>query len=412
MRISLLIRLCAFLPAVCAATESPVPGSAELPAGSGRDIATSHCLSCHDSSRLVTPGYSRAGWQEVIRHMMKLGVALNADEQTRLLDYLARTFPPQSQRAAQLISGATRVSFREWSVATPGAFPHDPLATADGAIWYTGQRASVLGRIDPHSGAIREFPTSIKDSGPHGLTADAAGNIWFTANFAGYIGRLDPASGAITAYRLPDSRARDPHTPVFDQNGTLWFSVQGANMIGRLDPRTGAVQLAEVPTPHALPYGIAVSSKGVPFFAEFGSNRIGTIDPHTLAIHEYLLPQANARPRRLAIDSADVIWYTDYARGFLGRFDPRTGATREWASPGGSHSEPYGITTLDDAIWYSESGVTPNTLVRFDPKTGGFQSWPIPSGGGVVRNMMATPDRRGLVLAESGAGKLALVELH
>jgi len=128
--------------------------------------------------------------------MLKLGVALNADEQARLLDYLARTFPPQSQPAAQLIPGATRVSFREWSVATPGAFPHDPLATADGAIWY------------------------------------------------------------------------------------------------------------------------------------------------------------------------------------------------------------------------SESGVTPNTLVRFDPKTGGFQSWPIPSGGGVVRNMMATPDRKGLVLAESGAGKLALVELQ
>lgn len=412
MRISSLIGLCALLPAVCAAGESSVPGSAELPAGSGREIAASHCLSCHDSSRLVTPGYSRAGWQEVIGHMMKLGVALSADERARLLDYVARSFPPQSQAAAQLLPGATRVSFREWSVATPGAFPHDPLATADGAIWYTGQRASVLGRIEPRSGAIREFPTSVKDSGPHGLTADAAGNIWFTANYAGYIGRLDPGSGAITAYRMPDARARDPHTPVFDQSGTLWFSVQGANMIGRLDPQTGAVRLTEVPTPHALPYGIAVSSKGVPFFAEFGSNRIGRIDPQTFAIHEYVLPQAHARPRRLAIDSADVIWYTDYARGFLGRFDPRSGAAREWASPGGPHSEPYGITTLDDAIWYSESGVTPNTLVRFDPRTGAFQSWPIPSGGGVVRNMMATPDHTGLVLAESGAGKLALVELH
>jgi hypothetical protein len=30
----------------------------------------------------------------------------------------------------------------------------------------------------------------------------------------------------------------------------------------------------------------------------------------------------------------------------------------------------------------------------------------------VVRNMMATADHTGLVLAESGAGKLALVEVH
>ena len=31
-------------------------------------------------------------------------------------------------------------------------------------------------------------------------------------------------------------------------------------------------------------------------------------------------------------------------------------------------------------------------LVRFDPKTERFQTWAIPSGGGVVRNMMPTPD--------------------
>jgi virginiamycin B lyase len=406
-----LLALCSWLPVVCAAGESPAPAGGALPAGNGHEIAAAHCVTCHDSGRLVTPGYTRAGWQEVIEHMKKLGVVLSSDEQAVLTDYLAGSFPPQSQPAPQLIGGATQISFREWPVATPGAFPHDPLATADGAIWYTGQRASVLGRIDPRSGASREFPTSIPDSGPHGLTADAAGHIWFTANYAGYIGRLDPQSGEITAYRMPDPRARDPHTPVFDQSGVLWFSVQGANMVGRLDPKSGAVRLIEVPTAHALPYGIAVSSKGVPFFAEFGSHRIGSIDPHTLTIHEYLLPEAAARPRRIAIDSHDVIWYTDYARGFLGRFDPANGAAREWASPGGPHSAPYGITVLEDTVWYSESGVTPNTLVRFDPKSGAFQSWPIPSGGGVVRNMMPTADHSGLVLAESGAGKLALVEV-
>lgn len=101
----------------------------------------------------------------------------------------------------------------------------------------------MLGRIDPRSGAIREYPTSIPDSGPHGLTADAAGHVWFTANYASYIGRLDPASGQITEYRMPDPEARDPHTPVFDQSGVLWFSVQGGNMIGRLDPRSGEVRL-------------------------------------------------------------------------------------------------------------------------------------------------------------------------
>src|SRR5690242_15394811 len=100
MRTSWFLVLCA-LPAVGTPSESSVPSDALLPAGSGREIAASRCLSCHDSGRLVTPGYSRAGWQRVIGHMMKLGVALRADERERLLDYLAGSFPPQSQPDAQ-----------------------------------------------------------------------------------------------------------------------------------------------------------------------------------------------------------------------------------------------------------------------------------------------------------------------
>lgn len=34
----------------------------------------------------------------------------------------------------------------------------------------------------------------------------------------------------------------------------------------------------------------------------------------------------------------------------------------------------YGIaSTADGTVWYSESGVTPNTIVTFDPKTKTFQ---------------------------------------
>jgi virginiamycin B lyase len=393
-----------------AGSQTQAAGST-LPAGTGRDIAQTKCVSCHDASRLNAPGYSREGWQGVLDRMIKLGVQLSPEQAPVLTDYLARSFPPQQQAVASIIAGDVRVSFREWAVVPTGAFPHDPLATADGAIWYTGQHASVLGRIDPRSGSIQGYLTRVPDSGPHGLTADAGGNIWFTANYAGYIGRLDAKSGVISEYKMPDPAARDPHTPVFDASGVLWFTVQGANMIGRLVPATGAVKLVSVPTAHALPYGIVISSQGVPFFAEFGANKIAEVDPLSLHVQEHALPQAGARPRRLAITSDDVIWYSDYARGYLGRFDPKTGTASEWASPGGASSQPYGITALNDIIWYSESGVRPNTLVRFDPKSQKFQSWAIPSGGGVVRNMMPTRSG-GLVLAESGAGKVALVTIE
>ena len=46
----------------------------------------------------------------------------------------------------------------------------------------------------------------------------------------------------------------------------------------------------------------------------------------------------------------------------------------EWASPGGAKSQPYGIMAIGDAVWYSESNTSPNTLVRFDTKTHKFQT--------------------------------------
>jgi virginiamycin B lyase len=94
-----------------------------------------------------------------------------------------------------------------------------------------------------------------------------------------------------------------------------------------------------------------------------------------------------------------------------GRASPTTKKVEEWASPGGGASKPYGIAvTADGIVWYSESGVSPNTLVRFDPKSSAFSSTVIPSGGGVVRNMVATANGR-LYLACSGVNKVAVADI-
>ena len=307
--------------------------------------------------------------------------------------------------------GEPRVTIQEYDLPTPNSRPHDPALGPDGSLWYTGQMANKLGRLDPKTGEIKEYPLKTEGSGPHGLVADQQGNIWFTAAFKGYIGKLDPKTGAVTEYKMPDPRAGDPHTPVFDLHGILWFTVQSGNLVGRLDPKTGEVKLKVVPTPQAVPYGIVVSSKGVPYFCEFGTNKLASINPTTMEITEYTLP-AGSQPRRLAITPNDVIYYSDYARGCLGRFDTETSKQEEWASPGGPESKPYGITTTPDGVvWYSESGVRPNTIVRFDPKMRSFASWPIPSGGGVVRNMVATP-KGDLYIACSGVNKVAIVKIY
>jgi virginiamycin B lyase len=282
------------------------------------------------------------------------------------------------------------VTIREWPVPTKGAHPHDPAVGPDGSLWFTEQMVNKLGRLDPKTGEFKE------------------GNIWFTANFGGYIGKLDPRTGKVTQYAMPSEKADDPHTAVFDANGILWFTVQGGNTVGRLDPKTGKIDLQEVPTESALPYGIQINSRGVPIFCELGTNKMASINPQTMAITEYTLPEG-VRPRRLAIAADDTVYFTDFKSGHLGTLNTATRAVKLYASPGGAESNPYGIAiTPDGMVWYSESGVKPNTIVQFDPKTQKFARANIPSGAGVVRNMAATSDGR-VYIACSAVDKVGVV---
>ena len=196
---------------------------------------------------------------------------------------------------------------------------------------------------------------------------------------------------------------------MFDSQGLLWFTLQVANMVGRLDPRSGKIDLKHAPTPDSHPYGIAINSKGLPIFCEFGTNKMAKIDPKSMEITEYALPEG-ARPRRMAIDADDRVYFTDFSTGHLGRLDLASGAVKLWESPGGGKSAPYGVTiTPDGMVWYSESGVKPNTVIQFDPHTEKFARANIPSGGGTVRNMAATSDGR-VYIACSGVNKVGVVE--
>ena len=85
-----------------------------------------------------------------------------------------------------------QVAFDEWTTPSSPPYPHDPEFAPDGSVWYTGQRANVIGRLDPATGQFKEFPLPTANSGPHGLTVDRDGNVWYTGNSAALIGKLDP----------------------------------------------------------------------------------------------------------------------------------------------------------------------------------------------------------------------------
>jgi streptogramin lyase len=68
--------------------------------------------------------------------------------------------------------GVLNVQIQEYDVPTPKSRPHDPALAPDGSLWYTGQAANKLGRLDPKTGEFKEYPLKTPNSGPHGLVSD------------------------------------------------------------------------------------------------------------------------------------------------------------------------------------------------------------------------------------------------
>jgi virginiamycin B lyase len=395
----------AFVPAVALAQGKP----SGLPDGDGKQLVEATCTACHQPNLITgSSGYSQDGWKEIAGTMIDLSGS--PKEQAAITQYLATHFPPHTKRAPKLIAGTAQVSFKEWVTPTLGQRSRDPAQAPDGSIWWAGQWSDLIGRIDPKTGAMKEYRLPAKAK-PHTVLLDAQGGVWYMGNGNATIGKLDPATGKVTEYKMPDPRAKDPHSAKFDQKGILWFTMQNSNMVGRLDPATGEVKVVAMPTPNSKPYGIKVSAEGVPWVACNGAPCLVKIDPATMQLTEVKLPTPGTTVRRLAFDSAGMVWFVNSGQGKIGRVNPKTGEIKEWASPSGARSHPYAIAVIDDVIWYNESATRPDALVRFDPKTETFQSWPIPSGGvhaGIVRHMRTTREGN-LLIHQSSTNRIILV---
>lgn len=236
--------------------------------------AVAACSTCYQTIRNSTR--AAAGGRDVAGMSVKVDAPL-----------------PPSAADASIVTNDIRVAFKEWRVPTSGSHPHDPLATRDGAIWYTGQMANLLGRLDPKTGQFREYRLKTENSGPHGLVSDANGAIWFTerprriaatsddliwySDYArGYLGRLNPNTGKVIEWPSPGGRDSGPYA-ITAVDDVIWYaeSARTPNMLVRFDPKTetfrswpipsgGGVIRNMTPTPSG---GLALACSGVDMVA-------------------------------------------------------------------------------------------------------------------------------------------------
>ena len=101
----------------------------------------------------------------------------------------------------------------EWPLPTSGAFPRDPVAGSDGAIWFLEAKARKIGRIEvtpPYR--IAEFDLQGVDMEPKGLAVGADGALWFLVPGADSLARF-AVPRRIPAGALPVRAAGGPERP-------------------------------------------------------------------------------------------------------------------------------------------------------------------------------------------------------
>jgi len=117
----------------------------------------------------------------------------------------------------------------------PGAYGMD--VAGDGRVWFVEREANKIGRLDPKTGKIDEFPTPGKDI-PRRMGTDWEGNLWVGFHETGKLVKVDQKTGKFTFYEPPTKGSGayiarpDPRTKM------IWLTEQTADKIARFDPKT------------------------------------------------------------------------------------------------------------------------------------------------------------------------------
>jgi virginiamycin B lyase len=322
---------------------------------------------------------------------------------TAALAVLFSTFAVPVRATAAREADAPDYDVQEYDLPA-GSHPHDVAPAPDGGVWYTGQHAGNLGRLDPATGDVTVVPLG-PGSQPHGVIVGPDGAPWVTDSGLNAIVTVDPKTLVVKTFKLPPSRPDvNLNTATFDRNGVLWFTGQ-SGVFGRVDPTIGVVAVFDAPEGSG-PYGIATTPEGDVWYASLAGSHIAKVDRARIGLAEPFWPPTSGQgARRVWSDSMGRIWFAEWNAGQLGRYEPATDEWKEWRLPGDSPRAYAVYVDSDDIVWLTDFGA--NSIVRFDPVSEEFTSFPLPDEGAAVRQLLGRPGE--IWGAESGLDRLVVV---
>jgi streptogramin lyase len=373
------------------------------------------CNSCHTIERIVKANKTAEEWVQVFRRMSgyapgssplrpQVTVGGVQRDRTRGFDpmeigtWLAsvntsynskKSFPLKTLPRPK--GKATHTIITEYDLPRKLAMPHDVIVDADGMVWYSDFADQFIGRLDPKTGKVTDFPIpELKKGFPLGtleLQSDKDQNLWVSLMYQGGVAKFDRKTEKFTVYPVP-KEWQGNHTQqsmVSPSNsnvdGKVWTNNQDNHAIYRLDVATGQYEnLGEFKIPgenrSINAYGIPSDSQNNLYLLEFGANNIGRIDAKTKEFKVFSTVTQGSRPRRGRFDDQDHLWFAEYGANGIGMLDPKSGKIQEWRLPI-PWSAPYHVVPDKNGEVWAGSMWT-DRVTRLDPKTSQFTDYLLP----------------------------------
>ncbi len=305
--------------------------------------------------------------------------------------YTFKTLPRPTGRA-------THVVITEYDLPRKTIEPHDVVLDSDGMVWYSDFGALFIGKMDPKTGHVTEYPIpKIKEGSPVGtldLEEDHDGNLWVAMMYQGGVAKLDKKTGKVQTWSVPKEWQTDATQQSFVSptswhvDGKVWVKNSDQAQILRLDPKTNQWEnfgtFTDPETKKRIgSYGINADLNNNLYMLDFNSGDLGMLDGKTKKLDISRTEIPNSRPRRGRVDGENRLWFAEYDGNAVGVLDPKTKKIKEWAVPT-PWSNPYDVIVDKNGEAWTGSMMT-DRVTRLDTKTNQFVEYLLPNPTNIRR---------------------------
>jgi virginiamycin B lyase len=373
-----------------------------------------NCTGCHTLERIMKSSYDADGFMQIFQRMsgyypgsmptkpQRLAGNATRDrdrgDSRKYAEWLAsvnlseqQTWSWQLKTLPRLTGKSTHVVFTEYDLPNNMIQPHDVMLDRVGNVWYSDFGQMFLGKMDPKTGKVTQYPIPVVKTGwPTGtlnLEIDKDGNPWVGVMYQSAIAKFDTKTEKFTMWQTPKEWDTDAgqlgHLAIEGTNldQKVWIKNSDGTNIYRLDLATNKFENFGAPKDPRTgrrigTYGLHSDADNNVYLLDFSAGNIVKIDAKTKEPTVYLTPTPNSHPRRGRVDTEGRLWFAEYFGNAIGMLDPKTGKIQEWKVPS-PWSAPYDAEAGRNGEAWTGSMLT-DRVSRLDIKTGQYTEYTLP----------------------------------